>query len=235
MRASSFIALPGIAAVVIVTAGSSVMLHRRPRATIMPAPILYSGIPADMINAAANELLADAKRRAGEDDAVPPFARERIAWLTAKQRAHTLSITLLTHPDEANLSSDALMASGDADGRSVIVISRPRLATFLEETGGASPPFSRRQRNDFLLGLVHETVHLERRSADPHPTLDSRLDEEERAWRTVDARVVRPLLARHEPMDVQFLDADRALRSCGDMTPCQALRTLLTPSESGRR
>ncbi|HVZ23063.1 MAG TPA: hypothetical protein VG871_18445 [Vicinamibacterales bacterium] len=235
MKASSFIALPGIAAVVIVAAGTSVMLHPRSRAALAPAPVLYAGIPAEIINSAANALLADVKRRAADDDAVPPFARERIAWLTSEQRSGTLSITLLSHPDTANLSPDALMASGDVDGRQVIVISRPRLAAILAETGGLSQPFSRRQRNDFLLGLVHETVHLERRHVEPDPTLGDRLDEEERAWRTVDGRVVRPLLAHDEPMDPQFLDADRALRSCGDTPPCQPLRTLLAQSESGRR
>jgi hypothetical protein len=46
--------------------------------------------------------------------------------------------------------------------------------------------------------------------------------------------VVRPLRQLHQPMSESFIEADAAIRSCGDRKECQALRDMLLPSE-GRR
>ncbi|HUK33400.1 MAG TPA: hypothetical protein VLV86_05795 [Vicinamibacterales bacterium] len=114
------------------------------------------------VEAAVNDLLITVKQSV-TDPAVPPFARERIAWLTKAQRGGALSIVLLRHTASAGLDDEALMASGHADGRLVIVIARAQFERLLAE--------------------------------------GDRLCEEERAWRTVDMQVVRPLLVRHEPMN----------------------------------
>ena len=182
---------------------------------------------------AVNSLLTAVKQSVG-DPAMPPFARARITWLTKAQRAGALSIVLLRHTGSAGLDDEALMASGHVDGRLVIVIARAQFERLLEGSEGTSASFSRRQRNDFLLGLVHETVHLERDHPEGTASLEDRLCEEERAWRTVDVEVVRPLLARHEPMNQRFIEADAALRLCGTREPCHALRKLLMSSEINR-
>jgi len=227
--------VPGILAVCFVAAHASPVLCQERKAVAASAPAAFARPAPAVITQAVNSLLVAVKDLARDDSSMPPFARERIAWITAGQRAGTLSLVLLNDPSGANLSQDALMASGDADGRQVIVISRPRFAAFLLEDGRAVPPFSRRQRNDFLLGLVHETVHLERSVSHTPFTLEDRLCEEERAWRSVDVNVVRSLLAHAEPMNPRFIEADQAIRSCGDQQPCQPLRTLLTQSEIARR
>ena len=43
-----------------------------------------------------------------------------------------------------------------------IVYPCPRFLDLLLEGGQTSPPFTQRQRNDFAIGLVHETVHWEK-------------------------------------------------------------------------
>ena len=225
-----------VAAVILLAVGANAVAHRAsPPAVSHAAPPTTepppSTMPPSAITAAANSLVTAVKTRANDDDGVPAFARERLQWLSARQRTGELSIVLLDNPADASLDAEALMASGDVDGRQVIALSRPRLARFLTEDGPASAPFSRRQYNDFLLGLVHETVHLGRPHTDRSLTLDARLDEEVRAWRAVDLHVVRPMLERREPMNPRFIDADNAIRSCGDKEPCQALRELLLPSE----
>jgi len=85
------------------------------------------------------------------------------------------------------------MASGIVEGKPMIVMAGPRFLDFLVEGGRTSPPFTRRQRNDFALGLVHETVHLEKDNTANPTILQERLAEELRAWRKVDLNVVREI------------------------------------------
>jgi hypothetical protein len=186
------------------------------------------------LGSAANELFASVKRSIAEDSALPAFAREKIAWLVTQQRSGALSITLLKNAAGTNLSEEDLMASGRVDGRLVIVIAQPRFSTFLVEGGPIASPFSRQQVNDFMLGLVHETVHLQNANRGNPASLADRLREELRAWREVDVHVVRRLRQLHEPMNRRFTEADDALRSCGDEEPCRPLLEILIPTEQSR-
>jgi hypothetical protein len=129
------------------------------------------------LGTAANQLFGSVKRSIAEDSSLPEFAREKIAWLIGQQRAGALSITLLKNATGTNLSDEDLMASGRVDGKSVIVIAQPRFSTFLAEGGPLSAPFSRQQVNDFMLGLVHETVHLQNANPGNPASLADRLSE----------------------------------------------------------
>jgi hypothetical protein len=191
----------------------------------------YTG---DELRVAVNQLFASVKRAVAEDSDLPEFARAKVAWLTAQQRAGGLSITLLKDATGTNLSDEDLMASGRIDGKSVIVIAQRRFLVFLIEGGRISAPFSRQQVNDFMLGLVHETVHLQNASPGNPASLADRLEEELRTWREVDVNVVRPLRQLDQPMNRRFLEADDALRSCGSQEPCRPLRDILFPTEQSR-
>jgi hypothetical protein len=185
------------------------------------------------INTAANQLLVLVKQWVSADSMVPPFARERIAWITDEQRAGRLSIILLKDISNTNLDFEALMAAGEVDGRNVIVIAQPRFADFLIDGGRTSPPFTRQQMNDFMLGLVHESLHFERSALSP-TLLEDRLAEETRVWREVDTEVVQKLRELHQPMNERFIEADNVIRSCAASEPCPGLAALLFPSESRR-
>jgi hypothetical protein len=188
----------------------------------------------DELSAAVNQLFTSVKRSIAEDGYLPEFAREKIAWLIGQQRSGALSITLLKDASGTNLSDEDLMASGKVEGRSVIVIAQPRFSIFLSEGGRSVAPFSRQQVNDFMLGLVHETVHLQNANPGDPASLAGRLGEEVRAWREVDVNAVRPLRRLNQPMNARFTAADDALRSCGDHAPCQPLLDILIPTEQSR-
>lgn len=152
------------------------------------------------------------------------------------QLAGRLSLILLKGLANTNLDVENLMAAGRVEeGKAVIVIARPRFVGFLVEGGRTSAPFTRQQRNDFALGLVHEAVHLQ----NPHPgnpaSVEDRLNEELRAWREVNLNVVRQFRNLNQPMNPRMIEADEALRSCEDKRPCQPLRQILLPGESRRQ
>jgi hypothetical protein len=187
-----------------------------------------------VIRAAANQLFAAVKHTVATNVHVTDFAREKIAWILNSKQAGTLSVTLLKHPENADLGFDDMMAAGYAGAKPVIVIAQPRFAGFLVEGGRLVAPFSRQQVNDFMLGLVHETVLLQNPNfvhlLSGDDQMDDHLNEAIRAWREVDVRVVRALRAGQEPMDTRFVEVDDALRSCGDRQQCKPLRALLFPN-----
>jgi hypothetical protein len=213
-----------------------------------PAPAAHHALPSEAggivdqanlssadINRSANQLLTSVKQWIREDRDVPGFAKDRIEWLTAQQKAGALSILLLEHIAETNLDFEDLMAAGVVNGVRVIVIAQPRFAGFLIEGARVSAPFGQQQRNDFMLALVHEVVHLQRSNPGNPARFEDRLNEELRAWHDVDLNVVRPLRRLHQPMNETFLRVDEAIRACGDRRECQALRELLLPSEARRQ
>jgi hypothetical protein len=182
------------------------------------------------IQAAANQLLAAVTQTVATNVHVTDFAKEKIAWILTQKRAGALSVTLLKNAESANLDFEALMAAGSADGRPTIVIAQPRLVAFLVEGGHSGPAFSRQQVNDFMLGLVHETVHLQNPQLGHLTSVGDRIQEELRTWREVDLHVVQQLRAHHEAMNVRFLEVNDAVRSCGNRLPCEPLRELLFPN-----
>lgn len=170
------------------------------------------------IESAADQLLAAVTSNDGENEYFPQFAIEKLAWLVSEREAGRLSIVLLKDISKTSLKPDDLMGSTTIGGHHWLVISQPRFTTFLRESGGLAAPFRRQQRNDFMLGLVHEVVHLQ-----GLPDRSSRgglVREESRTWREVSLNVVRPLRWLHQEMHRKFTQVDEALRQCADQLPC---------------
>ena len=186
------------------------------------------------LSVAVNQLFSSLDPSNPENQYLPQFAKERIQWITAQKKAGKLSIILLKNTENTNLYFEDLMASGIVEGKPMIVINGPRFLDFLLEGERTSPPFTQRERNDFAIGLVHETVHLEKDNTANPANLQERLTEELRAWRKVDLNVVRQLRQLNQPMNPRLIDADDALRSCGDEAECEPLRTILSPTEEPR-
>lgn len=150
----------------------------------------------------------------------PAYARERLAWFVAQTQMGILSVVLLKDPSQVKLGADDLMASGILDGRAVIVIAQPRFTEFLREGGRTAPPFGDQQRNDFMIGLVHEIVHLQHVWLASGSKDRDLAREESRTWREVTLNVVRPLRLMNQRVHKKFVRVDEALRSCGDLLPC---------------
>lgn len=186
------------------------------------------------ISAAANRLFATVNPLLPQNSYFPPFAKAKISWVAEQQKAGKLSFILLKNVADAGLSFEAMMASARPEGKPVIVIARPRFIEFLSDGGLGSAPFSRQQRNDFALSLVHEVVHLENPEISSATTPEDHLVEEQRAWREVDVNVVREFRRLNEPMNLRFIEVDNAIRACHDQLPCGRLKTILLPTESNR-
>lgn len=201
-------------------------------ASIQPETESYSDAE---INRAANQLFAAVHPSLPENRHFTPFAKDKLSWIVNEQKAGRLSLMLLKNIGTTNLDAEALMAAARVDdNKPVIVIARPRFVAFLIEGGRTSVPFTQQQRNDFALGLVHEAVHLQNPQPGDPARLDDRLLEELRAWREVSLHVVREWRRTNQPMNPRVIQADDALRSCGDQLPCQPLMEILLPTERGR-
>ena len=187
----------------------------------------------------APPVLTDVQRRAALDyllDAVDPertdnvylpnFARDSLRWMVQEHAGGSLDIAFLSENAPEQLPADVLMAARRFAGRSTIAISKEGFAAFLRDGGDTEPPLAQQQKNDFVIALVHEIVHL--RNPDANPRDDaSRVAEESRAWREVTLSVVRPLRAANQPMRQRFRDVDDAFRACGDQLPCPPLARLV--------
>ena len=207
------------------------------------SPILDTGLdvqvrPAPMtdaaIQAAADRLLEEITKPGTDNQYFPRFARQQLDWIVRKVRQRRLSIILLKDVSNTNLDAGALMGAGTVRGRQAIIIAQPRLERLLRSMDPSGPSSRVKQKNDFMLGLVHEVVHLRNANAgDPGNPAD-RLGEELRAWHEVDIHVVRPLRKLHQPMDPTFLKVDDALLACSDRRMCPAVRHIIFPGDGSR-
>ena len=188
------------------------------------------GLTDGEIRAAANQLFWALSPSLPENHYFSPFAKQKLLWIITEKQAGKLSLILLKNVDSAGLIADDLMASGRPDGKPIIVISQPSFLDFLLDGGRITAPFSQQQRNDFAIGLVHEVVHLDNSHLSNITTPQERFQEELRAWRVVDLNVVRQLRELHRPMNHRLIEADDAIRSCGDSTHCEPLRQILLSS-----
>jgi len=186
------------------------------------------------LSVAVNQLFSSLDPSRPENQYLPEFAKERILWITTQKKAGKLSIILLKNTDNTNLYFEDVMASGIVEGKPMIVINGPRFLDFLLEGERTSPPFTQRERNDFAMGLVHETVHLEKDNTANPANFQDRLAEELRAWRKVDLNVVRQMRRLNQPMNPRLIEVDDALRSCDDKADCELLREILSPTEQTR-
>ena len=180
--------------------------------------------------AAVDDLVAAVNPSRIENGYFPAFAKEQIGWVLDRAKAGHLAVVLLKDLKNTNLDSNDLMGSGVIDGKATILIVQARFERLLDGRRRSSAPFSERQKIDFMLGLVHEALHLQNPRAGDPANREDRIREESRVWRDVDVNVVRTLLQRHTAMDRRFADADDALRACRDQLPCERLTAVIMPA-----
>ena len=196
-----------------------------PLAQTTPDVVIRSPFSAEQLQGAADALLASADTRRPENQSLPVYAREKLAWMMDEHRAGRLQVGFYEETAAQRLPSDVLMMAWRADGVSTIFIGRPRFAKFLQEGGATAETFTPQQKTDFALALVHEVVHLQRWVAPGSPA--QRVREESQVWRDVTVNVVRPLRALNRPVDRRFILVDDAFRSCDDQVPCAPIARLV--------
>ena len=178
----------------------------------------------DQIRRAVDAMLAEVNPDLPSNSYFPEFARQQLRWLNQENRVGRLAIQL--YPGTPPLPPDVVMVSMSKDGHATIFVSKTRFAEDLLNGGRITPPFTLQERNDFLIALVHEVVHLQNPTADPIDPV-ARAGEEMRVWREVNTKVVRDLRQKNQPMNERFVEVDDALRRCRDMLPCPELEKLV--------
>jgi hypothetical protein len=155
------------------------------------------------------------------------YAQEALRWMMAEYGADRLVVALELDPSAGSgLPPDVLMAATQLNGKSAIVMAKPRFATFLRAGRPPSQLYSEQQKNDFAVGLIHEVLHLRRAIGEPSSE-EMRVQEESRVWLEVNSEVVRPWRAANRPLSRRFFEVDDAFRRCGDMVPCLAVDRML--------
>jgi hypothetical protein len=182
---------------------------------------------SDTVQAAADALLSVVLSAKPENNYFPEFAKLKLKWIEKQYGAGQLQIAVVGESG-TNLNATGLMAAGIVDGKPTVIIPRVRFDKWLTDSGRRSAPFTRQQKNDFMLGLVHEAVHLQNPGAGNPNNPNDFVREELRAWREVSLNVVRPLRNSKEPMSRRFVEVDDAFGVCGETyRECKLLRDLL--------
>jgi hypothetical protein len=168
-----------------------------------------------------------------ENQYLPAFVRERVAWIYNEEAAGRLEIRFIDEETEAT-NRTLLMASGyTSNGKPIIAISLKRLILLFRLQHRVPTGFNRMQQNIFALALTHEAVHLE------HPqaffqvgvtTPQMRLAEEVRAYRKVDDLAVAELIRKNEPVDRDFEFIHKLIVNCGKAKKCPELEEFVNGS-----
>ncbi len=200
--------------------------QRLPEPSRAPLPRVSSELTDEELQRAADGLLAAVNPDLPENGYFNDYAREKVRWMNRQHAAGRLTIAMVFETAGPVMPPDVLMAATKLNGRPTVLIARERFASFLREGGRSESPFTPGQKNDFLVALTHEVVHLQNPSADAS-TPEARAREEGRVWREVNLNLVRPFRALQQPIHGLFLRVDDAFRNCRDRLPCPELSALV--------
>jgi len=157
-----------------------------------------------------------------------PFLKKRIRWVYQERAAERLVLGFVgEYLNNSTLSNQVLMQSGfTKDNRPSIDISAKRLIIWVRIQGRIATGFNRMQKNSIAVSLAHETVHLEKpkEAFDALRSREGTILEEMRTWEKIDRLVVADLLGRHEPIEIDYIQAHEALLRCRGSRSCPEFR-----------
>ena len=166
-----------------------------------------------------------------ENQYMPIFAREKVAWALKENAAKHLLFNL---NEESKLSLGGIPPLATAS----YINGQPALQFFIQRFVNlgladfkAGRPFSRLFVNNLYYGITHEVVHLE---LGPEEFLHTQspehhIQEEMRTWTICDINVVRPLGLQKEILFKELYDADFLLANCNDdWQHCEPFRKFIT-------
>jgi hypothetical protein len=195
--------------------------------------VLY--LSEDEVHQLANEMLNSVNPQLPENEYMPPFMREKLGWIFESLDSGMLELNILLDRTDFTTGEAVLAFADNEGGVSRIWLNGAALWVFVRIRGGMEYGFSRQNKNDFALILVHEATHLERR-LDLQAPLDSLIAEEVRVYRKVNFLAVRPLREQGEPMDAEHhLLVDDLLRQCGDEAVCPAFYELIAKLKTAQQ
>lgn len=161
---------------------------------------------------------------------LPPQTSKRLLWLVDSLQKKELSFDLATGrvPPIKQL---VIMVADYRDGKPIILVNLSQLAIWYWESYKSKTPISRQERNTLTLALSHEIIHLQHgplvlAAVKSDPQL--RDFEERRTWATFAIEDIRPLAEQGEPLNEDFVQTDKTLRSCQDDMDCPAFKKLIS-------
>ena len=185
----------------------------------IPKSITYTFTQKD-VNELGNSLLQAVNPSNPENAYMPDFMKEKILWLfneAIEKRLELVFPSSNKYQEERQIAMQTYYAGGIPH----VAILADHLITSIRVKEKTPSGFTQRQKNTFAMGLVHETVHLERpREYFEDPKKSEDLDEEFRTYGKVDKLVVSPLLKMGEPIDDEFIKLHEILLSCNYQSPC---------------
>jgi hypothetical protein len=202
---------------------------RPPTAAVAPAETTERALSDAEVQGAADALLAATNPDLPDNGHFTSLARDTLRWLVKEHAAGRVVVAFLGE-GEGDLPAGVFMVATRLSDRATLVIAKPMLARFLREGGRLSAPFTQQQRNDFVIGLAHEVIHLQRWPERP-PSKQERATEEAAVWHQVSMQIVRPWRAANQPVNQRFARVDDAFRRCGDVLPCPELASLIRLAE----
>ena len=170
------------------------------------------------------ELMVSVAPAARGNEYFPPMASNKLAWIL--EESYQGRLILDFHGENLDLNQpNILMQAGYEGGKPYVRISAPALWHWVREVSNVPKGFNQEIKHDFLIGVVHQAVHLE------HPTdvlyklassPESWAIEETRAWREVVMGVVAPLRSQNQSVGTVFVQAHELLKKCAEPHDCPA-------------
>ena len=160
----------------------------------------------------------------------PPLMKEKLLWILTENRARPTKLVIGAR-DNFTAPIDVLMGSCFQNGVALIEVSLESLLYFEKRLGYQG------LKNLFLLALVHEAIHLEKkRGCEDKYSPESMLEEEIRTWHKWILEVVRPVRAKGYQVNDGLVEADEVLRICANNPDCLLFRrNILGRSSVGQR
>jgi hypothetical protein len=156
---------------------------------------------------------------------VPQQTVGRLQWLVNKQNdGLTFNLQSGRLPKE---QVHILMLLSFKGSDPVVDVNLSLLTVMHWEKYKSKTPIDRKSRNTLILAFAHEAIHLKHGPFVMYAEqsdMQLREFEERRTWAQSVLEDIRPMLDKGEPMDDDFVQADKLLRSCNDDMDCPAFK-----------
>ncbi len=195
----------------------------------------------DEVKNLVNGLLEAVTPSKPENNYFTPLMQDKINWVWNEYAAGEIKLECVavyaknmdgTENRRVIASSGYYSVNGDSKApyKPVIIIYGPRLMMLVRIQNRIFSGFDQKTKNTFALMVAQEAVHLEQPQAfyaEAEGNVAMHFDEEIRAHFIVGVGAVRQLRRIGQPLEVDYIEQDDALKECGYKKPCPQFRACL--------
>ena len=182
-----------------------------------------------------NDLLKAIDPRKAENSYMTLFMKEKLLWLYSEAAGKKLEIIALPgfsqNSDGTDDTATLMRTSYDPKrGINYILIYLARFVSYVRVQEKVPVGFNQMIKNLFTFSMVHEATHLEQPPSYYETPYEYQtiLNEEIRAWYTVNMGAVRELRQKGQPIQYDLLVADDILNRCKNNPWCQEFKDFIT-------